>query len=368
MCGVLWRVLSRSIEGRVRRLAVPWLVASVFTLTASSAHAQEAPAAPATAGEEAPAAAPSATIPEARPSAAPTASSTPANPPPAPRPSPSNEAPPLAPSPKLADWRYQLTLSGARGFGESNDKAAPLRRWESTQGSVSATLFARKIVDDPGGPRSLLPFLQRTTRVTAFVEAGGGSGPSSASTFGGGGASVLGYVLPALALGANASFSQYGVTQLLDPRRFVDLGALVGFRTDTSLLSLSYDHTVAILGGAVRPVRLGALSLREYVLLARTVGLGAQGTLLDQGASGSVSVSVYPVADLDLGAQFHGGRAAYSLTDAFITTRVGGGGSAGYWFAKVLRVSVGYDATYVRLRADATSLDHVVDAALSLRL
>ena len=233
---------------------------------------------------------------------------------------------------------------------------------------MSATLFARKIVDDPGGPRSLLPFLQRTTRVSAFLEAGGGSGPSSASTFGGGGASVLGYVLPALALGANASFSQYGVSRLSEPRRFVDLGALVGFRTDTSLLSLSYDHTVAILGGSVRPVRLGALSLREYVLIARTVALAAQGTLLDQGASGSVSVTVYPIADLDLGARFRGGRAAYSLTDHFITTRVGGGGSAGYWIAKVLHISVGYDATHVRLRADATRLDHSVDAALSLRL
>lgn len=373
MRGVLWRVLSLSIEGRVRRLAVPWLVASVFTLTASSAHAQEAPAAPVAVGEEAPAAAPSATTPEAGPGAAPTVSPTPANPPPSPRPSPSNEAP----SPPPAAWRLQLSLTGAHSWGEATVGSSSAGTWEDYGSRLSGTLFLGKVVDDVAGPRSLLPFLQRTTEVAAFIQAAGGSFATSyvrrrqgdTFTAASGGASVFGYVLPALRLGARASFEQVGLSRLVEPRRFVDVGASVGLRSDDNLLSLSYDHTVAILGGEAMPARLGALSLREYVLVDRSVGLGISGTLLDRGASAEAGVTVYPIPDLAIEGGLHAGRAAYAITDwRSVTTRVGGGGGAGFWIARVLRISAGYGATFEIIEENASELTHAVNVGLAVRL
>lgn len=183
------------------------------------------------------------------------------------------------------------------------------------------------------------------------------------------GASVGAYVLSALRLGARASFEQVGLSRLVEPRRFVDVGASVGLRSDDNLLSLSYDHTVAVLGGEAMPARLGALSLREYVLVDRSVGLGLTGTLRDRGASADVGITVYPIPDLGIDGWLQAGRAAYSITDPrSLTTRVGGGGGAGFWIAKVLRVSAGYSATFEIIRENTSELTHAVNVGLAVRL
>lgn len=296
------------------------------------------------------------------------------------------EADPRAPAP-----RWELTGSAA-GLARSYEMALPYPDLVPDQrllqrdvvGALDAAYFLTPLRDSDA-PRSLLPFLQRTSVV--YLGAGAvasefrASDPygfepervtNSSRLFVRSG--IDAYVLPSLALTGRADYT-YGVTPATSTSYQEVSGSVgLGVRVGDSRLDLRYSLLVPVFQGtAVTPIRWGTLGLTEQVVLAKRVSLRASGELLHHGAHGGAELWYYPTNQLGISAGGFAGRAAYYWSSELVRDRFGGSTGASVWVAPSVKVSASYELTFEKPDKDPRiflfdSHTHVVNVRVSVRL
>lgn len=293
---------------------------------------------------------------------------------PTPTPQLAPAAPPTAQEPPTARLELDGSFVGS-GYSVTRDGARNSSATGSTYlGTLGARLFLSPVKDDDA-PRTQLPYLQRTSSIGAYVSVGTGQArvrDDSSSVYVGADTEV--YALPALVLTGRVSYSQTTLSEIIVPRRFGSLGLGIGYRADENLLSISYDQQLQVLGGNAQTLRLGTLTLSDFVVIDRAVALRVYGSVVDGGAHGGASLTYYPTNELGITLRGYGGSIGAGVGIIKDTFTVGGaGGGLSYWVARVLQVGAWY-----RLSASvgpngpglvaSTGIEHGLDVGVTVRI
>ncbi len=293
-------------------------------------------------------------------------------PPPTPELAPA--ATPTPPEPPTARLEIDGSFAGS-GYAVTREGANKADATGTTYlGTLGARLFLSPVKDDDA-PRTQLPYLQRTSSIGAYVSVGSGQArvrDDSSSVYVGADAEV--YALPALVLTGRVSYSQTTLSELVVPRRFGSLGVGVGYRAGENLLSVSYDQELQVLGGNAQTLRLGTLTLSDFVVIDRAVALRVYGSVVDGGAVGGASITYYPTNELGISIRGYGGSIGAGVGTIKNTfTVAGAGGGLSYWVARVLQVGAWY-----RLSASvgpngpglvaSTGTEHGVEFGVTVRI
>jgi hypothetical protein len=307
---------------------------------------------------------PAPTGPAAAPVASPTEPVAPPQPalpePPAPSPAP----PPTAPN-APARWQLAGGLSGSIFTIHYGVAASQFADPTGNRGRISLgpTVFLSPVRDDDA-PRSLQPYLQRTSSVSAGISGGGfvtryGNNGTFTRTDSdiGGSASVDAYVSRDFALTGGFGYRYDVLHEDLTLNKGHSFSGNAGFavRIGDARLDASYSFNAYDVDGSFARLRWGSVGLGAFIVLARSFTLGLAGHAADDGGGGGVDLGYYPTKNLGLFLGFSGSTFAYAATDVH-TSFYTGSASLSYWVTPGMRLSWGY------------SLDVITEPAQQLAL
>jgi hypothetical protein len=267
-------------------------------------------------------------------------------------PPPPEVAPPASVVPRAgAQWQIDGSLSGSvytlSYAGPTNVDV----HGNSASGTLGATRFLTPVVDD-GAPRSLQPFLQRTSTVYASVGGSGfvtrnpGSGPNRTDAAFNARAGFDVYVSRYFAL--FGSFT-YGYDVLHDvgtdqATHSFTPSAGFGVRAGDARFNVAYTFSASDTNGAFAPLRWGTLDVSAFVVFERVVRLLLWGRALQGGGMGGGGLEYFPVQDFGIYADGFGGRGQLYISDLAVT-RFGGDLGFAAWASPRVRLEAAYTLT-----------------------
>jgi hypothetical protein len=255
----------------------------------------------------------------------------------------------------------------------------------SGAGNATLTIYPWKALLDDASPRSLQPFLQRTSAVS--IEAGGAYSTLKYSRLGGGttlttasvpaSASVRWFVLPSLALFGEAGGlysrgeSKGGIFPVTSKlwEAWGTVGADV--RAGDASLSLQWqalviDQKVTFLGDVSPEFFAPRFTLSGRIVLDRHYDLMAGASLIPDGTVGRAGFGWYPTKDLGLSARVQYARvslnALKSHSDSILF-----GPTLSYWVGRRVELLVSYEPVW-STSPGTTEWQHRVMAGIAGRL
>jgi hypothetical protein len=282
-------------------------------------------------------------------------------------------------------WQLGATLSGSLYSVDSVPVAggiSPDTKGRSASGALEVIRYLAPLVDD-GSPRSLEPFLQRASTISASL---GGGGFATENPYGsrdrtsanlGARAGMNVYLARYLAL--TAAFG-YGYSVLHDvisnhERHGFSGSAGLGLRVGDARLDASYTFAASNVDGTFAPLQWGSVQLSAYVVLARFFTLSPWGRVMPHGGEGGLDLGLYATRDLGFFLGGFGGRSAFSSSDVLFN-RYGGSAGLSYWAVSRARLAAYYRPTYTDVSPQVVDglmygyrqLDHSISLEVAVRL
>jgi hypothetical protein len=296
-------------------------------------------------------------------------------PPPVPSSRPWLETPPVVEFPK-SDWDFLFSLQGnVAKFSFATINAAEA----SASGDAAATLtrFLSPVVDDDA-PRTLQPFLQRTSTVFASFDFGGTSASAEASPNRGtpatnrikliephGGPAIGAdvYVIPEFALTGGLAYDYDPITEAAAGQggqfettvhiHRVTPHAGVAARFGDTRIDLSYALELDAVANGDSPGQLwGTISLDAITVIAKEVELRLGGQVFDAGAGASTQIDVFPTKDVDLFGGFFGYAGRKFIDNHVSHNDYGGFVGMGYWLVPRARLVAQYQLAGTTIPGD----------------
>lgn len=266
-----------------------------------------------------------------------------------PEPPPPAAVAPPEPPPTASSWEQGDELFGTIYALNYPSLPVPLHG-NRAGGSAGLAYLTRPVVDDGTSPRSLLPFLQRASRVTVGVGGYGWvtrppAGYTGADRTSQGltvGPSVDVYVARFLALTAGLSYGYDVLHDTGQSARTHSFGARggLGLRVGDTRVDLTYTFSTASTEGSFAPLEWGSLGLSAYTVFSRAFSLRLDGNVGARGGGGGAGLGLYLGRDLGLFLDGSGAHGTYRNGPSYDTY----GGTAGfsYWVAPVVRMALYY--------------------------
>lgn len=314
------------------------------------------PAAPAPPALPEPGAAPAPAVPAPPAPGAPPAPAPPAPPAPGAASEPGAAPEPAAPAPPEPDATLEPRRAGTRwqvGAGLSDSvytihdgvagSTAPAQHGYHWGVYLAPLAFLSPVIDDDA-PRSLQPFLQRTSTIFGSVSGGGfvtryGDGAFTRTDSAiGADVGVDAYLTRQFALTGRLGYA-YDVLDDVSVNKSHTFSGSAGFgvRFGDARFDASYSFDARKTDGTFAKLRWGTVGLRAYVVFARSVSVGFSGQARDGGGGGGVDLGYYPMKDLGLFLSASGQTFVYYSTDIRANYYTGGPGIS-YWVNPRLRL------------------------------
>ena len=230
---------------------------------------------------------------------------------------------------------------------KANGSAAPAQHGNRDSVYLAPLVFLSPVIDNDA-PRSLQPFLQRTSTFSVSVSRGGfatryGNGAFT-RTYSSMGADVGvdTYLTRQFALTGRIGYA-YGVLDdvIVNKSHTFSGSAGFGVRFGDARLDASYSFDARNTDGTFAKLRWGAVGLRAYVVFARSFALGLSGNVRDGGGGGGVDLGYYPMKDLGLFLSAAGQTFVYYSPDIRASYYTGGAGIS-HWVTPGLRLYLTY--------------------------
>jgi hypothetical protein len=267
------------------------------------------------------------------------------------------ELPPPPPEPRAGGARWSLGggLSGSVFSIHYGPAAGGFADPHGNRGSVhlGPTVFLSRVKDDDA-PRSLQPFFQRTSTVSADVRGGGfvtrfgdGGAFSRTDSYVGASASVDAYLSRNFALtgGFGYTYDVLHQSLTLNKGHAFDASAGFGVRIGDARLDASYTFNAYDVDGTFEKPRWGSVALTAFVVLARSFTLGLRGHADAAGGGAEVDLGYYATKDLGFSAGFSGRTFSYAATDVRTNYYTGSAGIS-HWTTPGTRLSCNYTFGY----------------------
>jgi hypothetical protein len=215
-------------------------------------------------------------------------------------------------------------------------------------GSLGAIVFLTPVVDNDA-PRSLEPFLQRTSNIYADVFGGGfvtryGDGAfTRTDSLVGADAGADVYVTRRLALTGGFRYA-YDVLHddvLVQKGHSFSGNAGVGVRIGDARLDASYSFSAYDLDGSFLKQGWGGVGLSAYLLVAESFALTLGGHVNDTGGGGRLDLGLYTSKDFSFFGGFSGDTFTSLLRDVR-SNRVAGSAGFAYWVTPTVRLACTY--------------------------
>jgi hypothetical protein len=262
--------------------------------------------------------------------------------------------PPEFPTP-LSSWELEAHLFGSLyGIHPTVPGASfpiPDVNGNRASGSLELTRFLTPVADDDA-PRSLQPFLQRTSEISGTF---GGSGFVTRNPDGGTdrtdshltlglGANL--YLTPYVALTAAASYD-YDVLHDIGVDQTTHAFAAstgLGFRFHDVRFDLVAGFIANDVNGSFAPIRLGVAQVSMYAVLARCFSVNLWAGAIQSGGVGGADLVYYPTQNLGFYLSGYGERGELYY-DPTLLNRFGGDVGLSYWVTPRMRLAMFYDLT-----------------------
>jgi hypothetical protein len=288
--------------------------------------------------------------------------------------------PPPPPPRATSSWEISAALAGTiYSIHDTTSFAGSDLGGNRARGSLGAVSYLTPVVDDDS-PRSLQPFLQRVSTVSASL---GGGGFVTRAPFGSdngdrwvdASAGVDVYVSRYVALAASFAYEYDSAYPSGDTIHALSPTAGVGLRFGDVRIDASYSFIATSINGRFSPVEWGSAGLGVYAVIARTVVLNPYGRILGGGGTGGASIGFYPQRDLGFWVTGYGGRSE-RYAQRLLATSYGGSGQIAYWFTPSFKLVATYYADVIDVPDQFTStgsigyheLQHTLSLEAAVRL
>jgi hypothetical protein len=264
-------------------------------------------------------------------------------------------------------------LSGSLYNLSSN--GVPYASGNQLTGTLGVTHYLQPLVDD-GAPRSLEPYLQRTSTLS-FSASAGAWGTSQTNptafnfgdTYGGASAGFNVYATPVLAFTGSFAYGYDVAHADMTPDQashsFTGTGG-IGLRFGDTRIDGVYAFSARDTEGTFSPLRWGTATLSVTTVIGRRFYMYGWGQALQSGGGGGLTLELHPHRDLDLYIEGYGKRGEIFSNDAVIADRFGADGGIGYWVAPSVRLQAEYDFAYTERDAQTIGqLDYYAYTQLS---
>jgi hypothetical protein len=270
----------------------------------------------------------------------------------APEPAAPLEEPP--PPPRAPHrWEIDGSLSGA--FYNLTSMSIPYASGNQLTGSLGLTHYLQPLVDD-GAPRSLEPYLQRTSTLSLGANAGGWttnqSNPTTftfGDTFGGASAGFNVYANPTLAFTGSFAYGYDVARADMQPDQashsFTGSGG-IGLRFGDTRLDAAYTFSARDTNGTFTPLRWGTATLSVTTVIARRFYGYAWGQALQSGGGGGLQLEIHPDRDLGIYVTGSGKRGEIFDNDEVIADSFGATAGVAYWVSPSVRIEAAYNFNY----------------------
>ena len=303
--------------------------------------------------------------------------------PPAAAPVSATSEPPAPPEPPSAPARWELatTLSGSVYTIHVTQEGFQLPDQSGKSGSITAgpIVYLTPVIDDDA-PRSLQPFLQRTSTVSATITGDGFITESASRAFTrkssliGLSAGVDRYVTRGFALTGGLGYS-YSALHDGEVTHAHGLSASAGFgvRLGDVRLDASYTFDARDLDGTFATVRWGTVNAAAYAVVAKSVVLRLYGLISDGGGGGGGSVGYYTTKDIGLFLGGSGRAFVYYLPEVHSHSFSGWAGIS-CWATPSARVYGTYSLNINQTPAQpgrltqADTIEHALSVSVNVRI
>lgn len=269
---------------------------------------------------------------------------------------PAPPPPPTRQDARGAATRWEMTggLSGSVfsiHHGPAGDASADQH---GNRGSiyVGPEVFLSPVVDNDA-PRSLQPYLQRTSTVYGSI-----SGDGFVTRYGNG-AFTRKYTSGSVNVGADVYMTrhvaltggfQYGYNVLhdetiLNKEHSFWGNAGIGVRLGDTRVDASYSFSAQDVDGSFRKPRWGSVAVSAYLLFAESFALTLAGHGSEDGGGGSLGLGVYTKKDLGFYCGFSGGTFVYIDSGTRSNYYTGWLGTS-YWVTPTLRFYWAYSLSF----------------------
>jgi hypothetical protein len=264
----------------------------------------------------------------------------------------------LPPERATSLWQIAATVYGAY---YSIHEAAPNPDESGGRGigTLEINRYLAPVIDDDA-PRSLQPFLQRSSRVYVSLTGAGfvtqlppptssfvPSGTRSDANIGVG-AGVDIYVTPVVAITAGLGYANDALHDdyaMLDQHtNAFSAEAGFGIRIRDVRIDVRYAFQALDIDGTWAPLRWGTLTGNAYMVFDRRVSLNVLGRAIEQGGEGGVDLGVYATQDLGFFLGGYGERGHVFASDLLVNRYQAYGGLS-YWFSARARLGFQYTFT-----------------------
>lgn len=257
--------------------------------------------------------------------------------------------PPELPELRRGPTRWQLSAQASGSTYSLSHRDIPSGDGNRGSGSVSGTRFMTPVLDDDA-PRSLQPYLQGVSAISASVRGGGSvsrfPGSPSKGTSGsvGAGAGLDMYINSYFALLAGASYSHGFVKGLGAGRSWNSVAgsAGVGLRLHNTRLDATYTFRASATDGRFDDLRWGSVDVRLQTVIARCFLIAPWGSVSDGANAGGLDLGYYVTKDLGLFVSGFGGSIVYTADDVH-GVRYGGSLGLSSWVSPSVRLGLDYN-------------------------
>ena len=301
---------------------------------------------------------------------------------PSPSPSPSPSLPHHEPRARPTRWDITGGLSGSIYTIHPGPYANTDFDQQGNRGSASVgpIVFLTPVVDNDA-PRSLQPFLQRTSSVYGDVFGGGfvtrhGNGAfTRTDSLVGADAGADVYLTRHLALTGGIRYA-YDVLHddvLVRKGHSFSGSAGVGARIGDARIDASYGFGAYNFDGSFVKPGWGSVGLSAYLLLAESFAITLSGHVNDRGGGGGLNLGLYATKDFGVFAGFSG--ATFTYTDSDVrSNRYNGSAGFSYWATPALRfywsyvLGVNSSPSQPLQEIERREIEHALSASVVARL
>jgi hypothetical protein len=287
-----------------------------------------------------------------------------------------------------SSWEIELSLAGSTYALQPPTPNVAFASSASfhgnrASGGVEVTRYLGPVVDD-GAPRSLQPFLQRTSLLYATLLGGGfetrnpdGFTPSrtDANLSLEVGADI--YLSPYVALTAAVIYGYDVLHDVgIDQKQNIFGGSLgLGFRYHDVRFDVTSGFTAFDVDGSFSPVRWTGLKGNVYGVISRSVALTGWVGPVPDGVAGGAEVGWYATPDFGIFLSGYGERGEI-FSNSVVASRLGGKAGPSFWVSPTVRFAAYYTLTYTDVTEQVvdgqtngyTELDHQLSLYGVLRL